>query len=1027
MRVESPSISKTYVKLDVGQSVTLGLKGNTQKISWASSNKNIATVSTKGVVKAVGQGSVKITAKVNTASYTCVVDTVKVPGTYTKGEWIKALLKQINVSLIGKSEYIDYYFSDTKAHPHGVAIELAYACGIIPDNTDPQDVPVFKPNDTVTREFAAVAMVRALKYTLKDDMYLSCTDQSSLKYPKEDYVAIKTKLLALKNNAFAPDDAFTKAENDEAIKKIKEIQSEVAQIVPKEVVDYNSSVVKVAADKITDYTITELADGYKVVLPQSGEAKKITTGSSFVLPITSKHPTQRALIARSINVSPDGNIEIIAGNPANLAQVVESIDYAGVATAMPEKRTVIKGVTCTYSKTGKVAKGTEAYQLQSEEVYPAYAVIGGSVSMPGKLHYDLGKGIKIGEKAKIKGSFDLEIPNITAKVDVDCSWSGIKINEAIVSISEKAKATAKLEYTVAQSETCPGYSGAKEIGRVPFRIGTTGLSLDLVIYVFYDAKGSVSVVYTVDSTQGIQYKDNTFRDLGSFDSSLDLLNLEGSAKTGLQFGVNIVAFEIWDLIGVDAQVGPGVTASVKNHVTENLVCVDGTVYLYMKVELNDDTVLGDVVKNNLHYDLSKIIYNENNSPLKLKVHFENLKKVPECTYGKGKITGYVYDARSKKAISGARVVLNFNGIQKTTVYSDSSGKYTIDKLSPGSYELIVSATDYSTYSVIQEVKKNTTAYVESALMLLREETNPGQVNGRLIDGVTGYGLEDVTLKVRKGWGQTSGTPLQTLTASGSYNFWIAPGNYTIEASVSDYITDRVNVTVTAGDIITKDITLVPKGVKNMRIVLTWGSTPRDLDSHFFGPNTAGGGSFHTYFHNKNYYYGNNNIVNLDLDDISSYGPETTTLKQINKSGTYSFYVHDYTNRTLTSSRSLSSSGAKVVVYINGKLSGTFHVPANKGGTVWHVFDYNASSKQIIPRNRMYYRSAAADVRAASAAGQEETIGMDEQMMTQEEKSLVDYYLWYIHNVPEKEPSQGKDSGQVPELIQEVVMEEPILE
>ncbi len=50
-----------------------GVKG---KVKWLTSNKKVATVSSKGVVKAVKAGTVKITAKVGKKKYTCKI-TVK--------------------------------------------------------------------------------------------------------------------------------------------------------------------------------------------------------------------------------------------------------------------------------------------------------------------------------------------------------------------------------------------------------------------------------------------------------------------------------------------------------------------------------------------------------------------------------------------------------------------------------------------------------------------------------------------------------------------------------------------------------------------------------------------------------------------------------------------------------------------------------------------------------------------------------------------------------------------------------------
>ncbi|MBR2764712.1 MAG: Ig-like domain-containing protein [Blautia sp.] len=66
-------LNKTSLTLNVKKTATLKVTGTTQKASWSSSNKKIATVSQKGVVKGVKKGSCVITAKVGSKKYTCKV------------------------------------------------------------------------------------------------------------------------------------------------------------------------------------------------------------------------------------------------------------------------------------------------------------------------------------------------------------------------------------------------------------------------------------------------------------------------------------------------------------------------------------------------------------------------------------------------------------------------------------------------------------------------------------------------------------------------------------------------------------------------------------------------------------------------------------------------------------------------------------------------------------------------------------------------------------------------------------------
>jgi hypothetical protein len=86
---------------------------------------------------------------------------------------------------------------------------------------------------------------------------------------------------------------------------------------------------------------------------------------------------------------------------------------------------------------------------------------------------------------------------------------------------------------------------------------------------------------------------------------------------------------------------------------------------------------------------------------------------------------------------------------------------------------------------------------------------------------------------------------------------------------------------------------------------------------------------------------------LDHDDVSSFGPETTTIARQN-SGVYKFFVHDFTNGGDPNSTALSNSGAQVKVYQGNNLVATFNVPTGQAGTVWTVFELNGST--ITPIN-----------------------------------------------------------------------------
>lgn len=71
--VESPSLSKTSLTMINGKTYTLKLNNTKQKVTWTTSDKSIATVSSSGKITAKKEGTVKIIAKILNKSYTCKV------------------------------------------------------------------------------------------------------------------------------------------------------------------------------------------------------------------------------------------------------------------------------------------------------------------------------------------------------------------------------------------------------------------------------------------------------------------------------------------------------------------------------------------------------------------------------------------------------------------------------------------------------------------------------------------------------------------------------------------------------------------------------------------------------------------------------------------------------------------------------------------------------------------------------------------------------------------------------------------
>lgn len=117
--------------------------------------------------------------------------------------------------------------------------------------------------------------------------------------------------------------------------------------------------------------------------------------------------------------------------------------------------------------------------------------------------------------------------------------------------------------------------------------------------------------------------------------------------------------------------------------------------------------------------------------------------------------------------------------------------------------------------------------------------------------------------------------------------------------------------------------------------LSWGQSPRDLDSHVEGQK-ADGSDFHAYYHEKTYSEGIT-IAQLDQDITSGYGPETMTIHTLGGRNYY-YYVKNFSSDT-----KIPNATVAVTVYdpySNTTTNYSFNSNNSVGnGRYWNVFAY----------------------------------------------------------------------------------------
>lgn len=343
----------------------------------------------------------------------------------------------------------------------------------------------------------------------------------------------------------------------------------------------------------------------------------------------------------------------------------------------------------------------------------------------------------------------------------------------------------------------------------------------------------------------------------------------------------------------------------------------------------------------------------------------------------GTISGVVRDAQTQQPVANAEIVItDEDGNTIDTITTDVDGEYSITLDTGSLYSLLISVAGYmqSAYFNI-EVMPNVVNVLQTVLQIdLTVATGTGSISGTILDATTGTPVAGATLRFREGINVLAGVP-DAETSTDAVGFYVltdalTAGNYTMEISLSDYTTTYVPVIILGGILVGEQnsaISVAPAAGET-RIVLTWGQFPSDLDSHLTGPVSDNSATrFHVYYADPIQPLVVDPDVGLDVDDITSFGPETITISN-QFMGTYRYSVHDFTNGTALgtpNSMGLATSGARVEVIRDGQPTMVFNVP-NLAGTLWTVFEMNGDT--ITPVNTMSDQSSPNLVQSAGGAG-----------------------------------------------------------
>ncbi|MBU1658101.1 carboxypeptidase regulatory-like domain-containing protein [bacterium] len=290
----------------------------------------------------------------------------------------------------------------------------------------------------------------------------------------------------------------------------------------------------------------------------------------------------------------------------------------------------------------------------------------------------------------------------------------------------------------------------------------------------------------------------------------------------------------------------------------------------------------------------------------------------------------VKDASTNEPIQGAFVTVTPGGLSSLT---DTNGNYEVSNLAAGEYTIIISKEGYAQIEAAVTLEEDETKVYEASLSIGDDQANDyGTSTVTIKDAFSGNVLTDGYIKVRAGQNNNNGEVIEEYNSDGNSAVEVSlfPGTYTIEAGANGYTKAYTTVTILGNSNENKTISISPVlSADQTRSVLSWGETPRDLDSHLV-KKVDGEEQYHIYYGNRN---PSSADANLDTDVTSGYGPETVTINNIDANAVYTYYVYNFSGGE---GSVLPNSGAKVDVYF-GDNSRTFYVP-NEEGRYWKVFE-----------------------------------------------------------------------------------------
>ena len=566
--------------------------------------------------------------------------------TITRAQWLHDLTQLFGIT-VEQDDYPDNYFNDIDSEDEYYQdIMTAAEFGLV----DIEAGEKVRPADPVTREFAVYTMNLCMGYTANaestydfDDQseFIHVNDEKAAEYFNAAQVAIDQGWVELEENKFMPQKNLTLSEKNIMWK-------DAADYLNSQVIDENYVNKAVFADGVveipqtTEYQFDEFNNAKFVTLFNYMDGLK--DGDTFAL-----WQNGLPIIYKAVAVENNGSGLVVQISDAEDENSIDELDVQGTIEADLTEAVQVGEGTMTWIEGGSAEKN---YMDGREISNPRLAGSKNLTAIKRSKTFTLGDGLS--------ATVNVTIPTPVVSYKVN----GIK--EVYVAMDADPTVTVTVKGDARESLGLPK---SLDLVYIPFGgIGTAKLSVSL------EATGQCSLSYKSKVTAGVHYRRGK--------GTTVVNNFEKKKKPTISARAELDAtltasVGITELPGIDAsawgKVGSrmGLQAWTYEDDKKPAVCMDTWGYLHASAGITMKIASMDLGSKTV------VIWDENNSPVRIANHYEDGILKNPCT--RGSSNRKYYTSSDSRYFSDASGIYNSDGGTGSESTIQPRYDYTVSK------------------------------------------------------------------------------------------------------------------------------------------------------------------------------------------------------------------------------------------------------------------------------------------------------------------------------------------------------------